>query len=79
MAEDTLLDLARASIAAKGPRCTVALAISDHPDLADQIIELIDACPTIPYSTASSILSNRGIPLKPDTISRHKRQECACK
>lgn len=81
MAEDvpSLLDQARASVLAKGPRCSVAIAIQEHPDLGSQITELIEACPTIPYATASSTLGKVGISLKPETLSRHKRNECACK
>jgi hypothetical protein len=81
VAEDTgsLLDLARSKLKRRGPDCGVAIAIQNHPDRAADIEELIDATPTtIQYSVAAETLNEVGIPLKADTISRHKRKRCSC-
>ena len=78
-ARASLLDLARAEVRKPGPYCGVRIAREANPELADQVVELIDNTPApIPYKVASATLAKVNITLRPDAISRHRRGECGC-
>lgn len=81
MAEDkpgSLLNLALANATAQKAVCGVSLVKLEHPDLAEQIDELIGAWPRVQFSVMESTLRKAGIILRADSLSRHHRGKCSC-
>lgn len=65
---------------AHGPDCGVVKTTNAHPDVAKDILELIEGTrdKRVSYSNAAAVLKGHGIHLNPDTISRHVRGQCGC-
>ena len=81
MAEDvtgSLLNLALANASTQKAVCGVSLIKLQHPELAEQIDELIDAWPRVQYSVMELTLRKAGIAIRRDSLSRHHRSMCSC-
>ena len=81
MAEDvpgSLLNLALANASSQKAVCGVSLIKLQHPELAEQIDELIDAWPRVQYSVMELTLRKAGITIRRDSLSRHHRSMCSC-
>lgn len=73
----SFLDEVRDAESRPGPRCSFSqpLALSDA-DRADLDKVLADV--TVRPSAISKALQARGIPIKQQTVARHRRRDCSC-
>jgi len=80
MSKLTLLEEARAlSVAKTQQLCIVRKVQLAHPDLADQIADMIRAH-DISSTAIEDVLGRRDIEVKSDTIRRHRQGRCSgCK
>lgn len=76
----SLLDAAVQLQGSRGPRCSFAIAYDQHPDLSDEIDELLAAVKArrVYGNTAAKILQAHDIPVKGETVLRHVNAECSC-
>lgn len=59
-----------------GPRCSFARLDLPPADAAD--LELVLADATIPASAIAKALQARAIPIKQQTVTRHRQRDCSC-
>lgn len=73
----SLLDEARdlAEGRSKGPDCSVTIAMREHPDLADDIADVIRAR-DISGSVAQQVFVAKGINVSKITVERHRQGNC---
>ena len=71
----TLADKARARISYPGPTCDVTKALTAHPDLAEEIAELISDR-TVSNKKAVDQFEDEGIDISLNVISRHRQNDC---
>ena len=75
MSKLTLLDKARESIVLPGPMCFVQRQLLDHPELADEIADLMRAH-DVPHTVVSEVLKGVGIEIADDNVGRHRANRC---
>lgn len=59
-----------------GPQCSFARLTLPAEDAADLDAVLADA--TIPASAIAKALQARGVPIKQQTVTRHRQRDCSC-
>lgn len=76
----TLLENAIAKGPTKKGECGVPRMLREHPDMADEIGELMAALPIqVNYNIAEATLKESGIRVSANTLSRHVRGRCSCR
>ena len=58
-----------------GPKCDVRKALARHPELAEQIADVIRDH-SITGAVAATVFDKRGIAVSGHTIDRHRRNDC---
>ena len=73
-----LLDDIESRHVKKGPHCTIGLALDklDPKDRNDLIVALDR--PDIQGTVIAKVLTERGLVIRPEAVSRHRRRLCNC-